>query len=165
MEKEKMKVYFSIGQHYRELSPREGDRKYRFILLEDTACPLPRPVPNASFHDASGRVWMIHEGNWRFIKKGYAWNGCSPKRWIPGLGWVGTMDTERNVWGSLNHDAGYQFSGTKHFSLTREEEDALFKLNLEIFNFRLASLYHRTVRGFGAAYWGNNPDGLFSRAL
>jgi hypothetical protein len=153
------------GVDYRELSPEEGARKWRFVLLRDVRCALPVRVPDATFHDAGGREWMRHEGGWRILRAGYASNGCSPKRWVPGLGWIGTPDTKRTVWASFHHDGGYQFSGVRGWPLRREMEDELFLRNLQWCGFRLARMYHGAVKDFGGAFWGKNADGLEMRTL
>lgn len=149
---------------YRELSPEEGNFRWRFVTLRDLECRMPwRKLPEMSFEDRTGVERMRFEsGGWRIIRSGYAWNGCSPKRYIRGIGWVGTPDTRRNRRGSLYHDAGYQASGDPIYPLTREQEDYLFLLNLREDKFRLSCAWYGAVRDFGASSWGNREDSLIA---
>lgn len=160
-----MTLPLRCGIHYRQQTPAEARGKWRFLLLRDARCPLAWRVPDTAYHDATGREWMRHEAGYRIIRAGYTWNGCSPKRRVPILGWVGTPDTPRNVWASLVHDAGYQFSGTAHWHLSREMEDLIFLANLRLCRFPLAAAYHGAVRDFGAAFWGKNPEALQSHPI
>lgn len=103
---------------YRETTPEERMGKWRFVLAEDLHVRMPwRFTGDISFRDDAGREWMRITGDIRTIRKGYAWDGCSPKRHLPGVGWIGTPDPESTRLASCVHDAGYQFSGTPDFPL------------------------------------------------
>jgi hypothetical protein len=156
---------FHDGTHYRQLSPAEGVNRWRWELTKELHIRLPYRVPDASFADAQGREWMQHDMGWRIIRKGYRWNGCSPKRHIPLLGWIGTPDTARNLLASCVHDAAYQFSGTDHWPTTREQEDHLFFDILRASGFRMARAWHGAVRDFGGPAWARNIDNLTSKLL
>ena len=151
-----------LGIDYRELSPEEGKFRWRFVTLRDVEVRMPwRKVPAMSFEDRSGVERMCFEtGGWRIMRAGYAWNGCSPKRYVRGVGWVGTPDTLRNRRGSLFHDGGYQASGDTLYPLTREQEDYLFLLNLREDRFLMSYAWYGAVRDFGASSWGNRDDSL-----
>jgi len=142
---------FRLDREYRQLSPKEGARRWRWELLRDLYTRLPFRVPDTSFRDAQGREWMQHDFGWRIVRKGYRWNGCSPKRHVPLLGWVGTPDTSRNLLASCVHDAAYQFSGTDHWPTTREQEDTLFRDILRSAGFFGTGLWFGAVRDFGGS--------------
>lgn len=153
-----------LGTDYLEMTPEEGNFRWRFVTLRDLECRMPwRKLPDMSFEDRAGVERMRFEtGGWRIIRAGYAWNGCSPKRYVRGIGWVGTPDTLRNRRGSLFHDAGYQSSGDTLYPLTREQEDFLFLSNLREDRFLLARAWYGAVRDFGASAWGNRNDSLIA---
>jgi hypothetical protein len=157
----KLPLFFS-GLHYRELSPEEGRRRWRWELLHDLKFKLPAAVRvrDVSFRDAAGHEWMCHRAGHRILRRGYRWNGCSPKRWVPVLGWIGTPDTARNLLASCVHDAGYQFSGVDGWDITREREDMIFLRILQASGFSMARAWHGAVRDFGGSRWGGNPDNL-----
>jgi hypothetical protein len=156
---------FKLGQHYRELSPKEGSFVWRWELIKELHIRLPFRVPDASFADAQGREWMQHDMGWRIVRAGYRWNGCSPKRHVPIIGWVGTPDTSRNLLASCVHDAAYQFSGTAHWPTDRKREDDLFRDILRASGFFGVGLWHGAVRDFGATSWGKNDGNLTSKPL
>lgn len=159
-------MIFVRDRDYRELSPAEGGRKYRFTLLRDLESRMPyRLTGRFSFRDSNGHEWMRFENDRRIIRANYSWNGCSPKRHVPVFGWIGTPDTADNLYGSVIHDSGYQFSGTPYFSLSREMEDDFFLMNLRKEGFKLACVYHKAVRYCGGAAFGRNPNGLVSLQL
>lgn len=158
---------FRRDEEYCELSPKEGRYRWRWKLLRDVRTRmLWFTGDRISFTDASNREWMRFErGGWRVMRRGYVWNGCSPKRHVPIFGWVGTPDTPYNLLASLNHDGGYQFSGTDNYWMTREAEDRFFYDTMRASGFRFASLYHGAVRDFGGFSFGINRDGLKSTLL
>jgi hypothetical protein len=156
---------FRLGLEYAELHPDTGHRRWRWMLKKDIHIRLPTRLPDCSFQDAQGREWLQHDIGWRILRAGYWWNGCSPKRWLPLVGWVGTPDTPRNLLASCIHDAAYQFSGTPHWPTPREFEDQLFRDILRASGFRLTGAWYGAVKDFGSSSWGKNPDNLSSRPM
>jgi hypothetical protein len=153
---------FVEGVHYRQLG-REGGR-YRFELLETVRVKLKWRVPAIKFLHR-GVEWLRFENSHAIIPAGYRWNGCSPKRWVPVFGWVGTPDPPNSRLGSLVHDALYQFSPTKHFPLRRDQADEVFFDLMESSGFRWAGLYHGAVQDCGGAFWQKRDPELESELL
>lgn len=91
------------------------------------------------------------------LKKGYAWNGCTPKFSFLDLFKIGTPDgvidgeTKLPVtaMASALHDALYQYGIL--IGITRKQADDEFKRFLG--RFKLAGLYYFTVRALGWAWW------------
>lgn len=146
--------------HFRQLSPAEGRRIYRFKTLRHIRYPISGLVDERSvitFHDAAGRQWLQIDRFGALIAEGYAWNGCSPKRWVPVLGWIGTPDFASTIAASLLHDALYQFHATAHFPLYRSECDALFRdIIHRAGDEEIARIYHTAVRRFG--HWSPTTE-------
>lgn len=92
------------------------------------------------------------------VKKGYAWDGCSPKFSILDLFWVGTPDgalkEEKPItyYASLVHDALGQFGDYIEMPFNRQQRDLIFKEMLEQNNFKLSWLYYQAVVFFGPLY-------------
>lgn len=142
------------GKHFRELHPvREGRCRYRYQTLRHIRFRIEGlPVSGTiTFHDAAGRTWFQLDRYGALVSEGYAWNGCSPKRWVPVLGWVGTVDFEATLAASLVHDCFYQFHATRHFPLHRSDCDAIFRdLIIAEGEDEIARVYHWAVRKLGA---------------
>jgi hypothetical protein len=94
------------------------------------------------------------------IKKGYAWNGCSPKFSIFDLFILGTSDgiidiqtmKPKAYYASLVHDALYQYY--EWHDIPRDKIDKQFYKMLEKSKFKLARLYYLFVRDFGGCCVG-----------
>lgn len=158
---------FSAGCEYRQLHPtREGARRWRYITLKPIRLRVDG-ITNGTicYHDAHGKEWARHDRFGLFVEPGYAWNGCSPKRWYPLIGWMGTPDFPATLLASLCHDVGYQFARTAHFPLNRQQVDNLFYHTIAAAgDEELARLYHAAVRRFGS--WAARPqNGEFSTLL
>ncbi|WP_257292734.1 DUF1353 domain-containing protein [Endozoicomonas sp. ONNA1] len=107
--------------------------------------------------------WMRLESNGLlFIKKGYAWDGCTPKLFnFFDLFYLGTpegiIDNTTNkpktYYASLVHDALYQWADDNPISKT--QADDLFLKMLSDCNFKMAKLY-RWVVGWGGDYTNLN---------
>lgn len=88
-------------------------------------------------------------------KRGYAWDGCTPKFSILGLLIIGTPDGHIDIetgkpityHASLVHDAFYQY--LRDVPVSRREIDRQFLLTLRQHHFPLAWLYYAAVRIFG----------------
>lgn len=147
---------FRLGEHYRELSPEEGKRRWRWETVKPVTLELAFPgwKEEIAFLDGRGIERAVLIGNRWTMHPGYAWNGCSPKRWVPCLGWIGTPDTPDNLLGSAFHDLGCQFVETKHFPLSRAQVDELFGLILRRSGFKWAGLYSGAVKDFGPLFKG-----------
>ncbi|MEO5712152.1 MAG: DUF1353 domain-containing protein [Luteolibacter sp.] len=159
---------FALGSSYRELSHVEGRDIYRWITLRAIRVPMRGLVTRDTsivYRDAKGREWMRMDKFGILIARDYAWNGCSPKRWLPVLGWVGTPDLKCTLLASLVHDTLYQFHPTRHFPLDRAEADAVFREIIEESgNEGIASTYYHAVREFGS--WSpGNEEGVRSEIL
>jgi len=95
-------------------------------------------------------------------KKGYAWDGCSPKIKFLDI-YLGTIDAVLNFdtgksktyYASMIHDVFYQFSKDVKFLITRKEVDREFYHILKDHKFRLARVYYYAVRMFGWWSWGS----------
>lgn len=152
---------FERGVDFRELSPKEGKNRYRFITLRHVRLRIEGLVQGdrvISFRGEDGREWLRIDRFGAVISEGYAWNGCSPKRHIILIGWVGTPDFASTIPASLFHDAFYQFCVTAHFPLNRSEVDWIFREMIEgAGDEDLAAIYHAAVRKFGS--WTGRPPG------
>lgn len=151
---------FYRDHHFRELTHTEGRNIYRFKTLRHVRFSIRGLVEDRktiTFHDATGRQWLQIDQWGALISEDYAWNGCSPKRWVPLLGWVGTPDFSSTLAASLLHDAFYQFHATAHFPLHRSDCDALFRdLIIKAGDPDIARIYHAAVRRFGK--WSPNVE-------
>ncbi len=163
---------FSENTHYRALHPvREGKKIWRFVTLRETFIPIPGIVGAREdreaiiFYSADGviRGWIENHGI--TLASGYAWNGCSPKRWIWPFGWTGTPDYPSTILASAYHDMLYQFSRTQHFPLNRSEVDAIFYHTIAMSGApKLAAIYHGAVEKFGS--WTDKPQmGEYSKIV
>lgn len=92
------------------------------------------------------------------IKKGYAWNGCTPRFSFFDLFEIGTPNGIKNFktgkpkayYASLVHDALYQYE-----LVDRKFADKIFRKILKENDFMLANLYYIAVRIFGRR-WKTN---------
>jgi hypothetical protein len=130
---------------------------YRFVTKRIIATPLQFHHADVSFRDLDGRVWASVEDGVLYIAKGYAWNGCSPKRKVLGI-WVGTPDEKRNVHASLVHDVLFQFSGTWHFKLSFDQVNCIFRSLMRKDGYPLSNLYYLAVMKFGINFWKKNEE-------
>jgi hypothetical protein len=160
-------TFFEECYEYRQLHPvKEGKRLWRFTTLKGTRISLPGITEkNIYFHDKNGKVWGRIDRFGIHVEAGYSWNGCSPKRWYPVLGWVGTPDFQCTILASLVHDLLYQFCRTEHFPLHKSDVDAIFyHIICMMGDTEIASVYHGAVCKFGK--WSDKPNnGEFSTIL
>lgn len=149
---------FLENEHYRELSPAEGEGRYRFrTLLPVTVLLQKDPGVRLSFRDPAGREWLRLDRRLVTIAEGYAWNGNSPKRWYPVIGWVGTPDPVRTRLGSAFHDALCQFSRVPEMPFSQSEIDLVFLHILLRARFTFARSWHGAVKDFGALFAHAEP--------
>ena len=93
-------------------------------------------------------------------KKGYAWDGCSPKIKIKDI-YFGTPEAVLNFetgksktyYASLIHDVFYQFSKDIKSFIKRKEVDREFYVILKKHGFRFAKTYYEIVRFLGWLFW------------
>lgn len=136
---------------------------YRFVTKRIIATPLPFSHPDTAFFDSKGRKWASIEEDILYIAKGYAWNGCSPKRKVLGI-WVGTPDEERNVHASLVHDVLFQFAATEHFKLSFGEVNSVFRYLMRKDSYPLSDIYYQAVMKFGGNFWQKDKL-VYSKSL
>tara|TARA_B100000315_G_C14577203_1_gene588507 strand:- start:1109 stop:1567 length:459 start_codon:yes stop_codon:yes gene_type:complete len=109
--------------------------------------------------------WLSLEKNGKITikgshKKGYAWDGCSPKWKIKDM-YFGTPEAVLNYtsrrsktfYASLIHDAFYQFSKELNPIVGRKEIDSEFLIILESDTFPPKKLYYWAVRLLGWWSW------------
>lgn len=111
---------------------------------------------------AYGNDWMSigPKGQVR-VKKGYAWNGCSPKINFMDM-IIGTPEGAVNpvtgkpktYYASMIHDALYQFSKDLKDRIRRKQADDLFREMLRAEGFLPADIYYAAVRMFAGRFWG-----------
>jgi len=100
--------------------------------------------------------WLTIREGFATIKKGYSWNGASPKIKVFGKIY-GTWDGAKNEakYATLWHDVFYQYSKElKKLKISRLYADVNFYLDLVCRNFKLPMLYFFAVRLFGWITWG-----------
>ena len=95
------------------------------------------------------------------VKKGYAWNGCSPKiNFLDMI--IGTPEGAINpatgkpktYYASMIHDALYQFSKDLKDKISRRQADNVFREMLRAEEFLPADIYYAAVRMFAGQFWG-----------
>lgn len=118
------------------------------------------------------------------IKRGYAWNGCSPKTAILGMVFgtpegalpnpqekdrikgnlenLGYTDLHwqkpKTYYATLIHDSLYQISDHHAEKMDRKTADLIFLAVLKACRFPAAKLYYLVVRILGKYYWGVDPE-------
>jgi hypothetical protein len=166
---------FVHGSHWRELSPEEGQRRYRFEARDmqieiARSSALPKLDKVISFRDGKGREWARLSGPIFSLSPTYQWNGNSPKAWVPFFGWIGTPDCRGDVTGlggniqaSGFHDAMRQFMHTEHFPLSLLEVDQCFYDINCLSGFCGALPFFSAVQaGYRSGIWKHKPNGEHS---
>lgn len=157
---------FTLGEHFIQLRPNSGNHDYRFLLIEDLEipflCPLLPKGQHVLFKDKGGTTWMEMTRKSIIIHKGYAWDGCTPKKWL-GI-WWGVPDFPDTIMASLVHDSLIQFSETKHFTLSRFEIDNIFKEILKLNQFTLYQIYYLGAR-FGSRFFKSKYKNIKSELI
>lgn len=153
---------FELDVDYRALHPtKEGDCRYRFVTLLTPLFivdGLDCGGRIISFRDKNHHEWLRMSDSVITISGGYAWNGCTPKRYSRVLRrWIGTPDFKATIPASLVHDALYQFSHCRDFPLHRSDCDEIFRqLIVKSGSPKIAETYHWAVRKFGK--WDGHPS-------
>lgn len=142
---------------------RVGNYPYKYVLEEDYSIRL-ESLASSKAREAVFESELQYECEWftlthgglLTIKKGYAWDGCTPKKSLWNLWIVGVPDghidyrTQKpyTYYASLVHDALYQYGDT--VPMKRKQIDGVF---LELLgDFKLAKLYYWMVRIFGGRF-------------
>ena len=105
----------------------------------------------------NGNLWMIVDPSGTVtVKKGYAWDGCSPTVNVFDLGYLGTPDgasdaesgLPKTYHASLVHDALCQFLGPD-LPFTRAKADEIFLTLMAERRFWPRAVYYWATRVFG----------------
>lgn len=149
---------FLENEHYRELSPVEGRNVWRFQTLLPVSVLLQEdPRVRLSFRDPAGKEWLRIDHRILTLAEAFSWNGNSPKRWVPVLGWIGTPDPVRTRLGSAFHDALCQFARVREMPFSQEQIDRIFLAILQRSRFTFARSWHGAVRDFGSLFADQQP--------
>ena len=130
------------------------------LEMEDFAWESGHAVPyTMEFRDQNGKLRLvIGRDGMITVKKGYSWDGCTPKICFFDI-LIGTPDgvvhrvsgKPKTYYASLVHDALYQFlpeiPGIAH--LTRRDADDFFFRIMEEYEFAPRWIYWLAVRMFG----------------
>lgn len=150
---------FVLGTHCVEL--RGGE--FRFESSDDVRLVIPAltdagHAARISFRDYRNREWVRIEGDVMIIRKGYRWNGASPKRWVL-FRWVGTPDFPGTLLATLVHDVCFQFFRTYYWpeALGFVASNTLFQQIMKAAGFRWFNTYHGAVRDFGKLFTDEYP--------
>ena len=156
---------FSPGIEYRFMDPSESGGVYRFVLLRKVTHVLHFEHPDMRFVDVDGREWARIEDGVLSIRTGYAWNGCSPKRWW-GVCWWGTPDFVFTRRGSLVHDVLFQVSGTKDFRATMGQCNELFRriMLADGGPAWMVGIYFAAVQKLGRKFFGKKDANIHSES-
>ncbi|MBU8922604.1 MAG: DUF1353 domain-containing protein [Bacteroidales bacterium] len=137
------------------------DVKWVFCLEEDFSYDSGILIPQKSiFRDIDGEIRLIIDKDGTLtVKKGYAWNGCSPKLCLFDIV-IGTPDgvvhrdtgKPKTYYATCIHDALYQFM-QEIAPLTRTDTDRIFLELMVESKFRFAYIYWFFVRIFGRIFW------------
>jgi hypothetical protein len=156
---------------YRELHPtKEGKRLWRYITTKRGVLPLYGLDRNHAPCELliDGHVIAEIRNGWLAYRAGYAWNGCSPKRYIgwPPFGfWAGTPDFESTHLASLGHDILFQFSAYLNFRF--EDVNDLFFTWIDDAGASdlVRDIYHGAVDMMGSKFWRKKCETLSVRWL
>lgn len=126
--------------------------EWRFRLDQDMSLKFEgRDFGYHSFKDPKNKEWLVLNNNVSTVRKGYAWDGCSPKFRLFGK-WQGTPDYIGTRLGSLFHDATCQFIHCQCHPLTKHQCDELFGEIMKSEGFPLWQTYMGAVMTFGGCY-------------
>jgi hypothetical protein len=123
---------------------------YKFVLSENLNIHIPHEINIDT-------EWLHLENGFGYIKKGYAWDGCTPKFKLFGKVF-GTPDGKidektgkpQTYFASATHDVLYQYK--KEIDISRHDADWIFLCDLSIADFKYSLLYFCVVRLFGGFF-------------
>lgn len=157
---------FTENLDYKELSPKDGKYKYKFVTLKDINIEFSDSLglrnSKLIFKDSKDRIWLTIIENKIVISKNYAWDGCTPKKWW-GI-WWGSPDFEKTILASLIHDVLLQFHQTDHFPISRYDIDLIFKEIMNHYNFIGKSIYYLGAR-FGSVFLSSKHKNVYSQNI
>lgn len=129
----------------------EEGESYRFRLLEDVTIDIgPRLSGKHAWCDGS-KEWAVVSKGAITIRKGYSWDGASPKFRLLGR-WVGTPDFEGTRLAALVHDCLYQFMDLECMPIDRRDADWIFGSLMKEAGFPVAGIYFGAVAVFGGLW-------------
>ncbi len=144
------------------MSSRLNFNPYKWTLPDDVHLSYPSVTKGLPVLLQKGKGTLANLNNWGSInakgiriKKGYSWDGCSPKVRIFGKlfgTWDGPramVDLQKAYYPSLVHDILCQFEGKVPF--TRKEIDEIFYVLLCKADFPFPRTYHFFVSTFRVA--------------
>lgn len=154
---------FELDFEYQELrgSSKESGGVWRYKLFEDISIIIPHLAGHTrsiSFRDAKRREWARIDGQVLTIREGYVWNGCSPTRYFPIIGWIGTPTPPSVRLASLVHDAMFQFVNVADWPIPYKTCNDLFFDIMRASGFRWTCIYHGAVHRFGKRFAGEFPS-------
>lgn len=130
------------------------ESRIRFLLVRDFSIRLVgAELGNHSFCDEWDREFVSIDGDTFTVRKGYSWDGCSPKV-VVNHARYGTPDFEYTRAASLIHDACWQFMSAKCFPISRNQSNRIFRklILLNGGSLFMANLYFFAVSTFGWPY-------------
>lgn len=129
----------------------EGGR-YRFVLTANLRVNLKLGLRGFHVLQDRGTTRATLDDDTLEIRKGYAFDGCSPAYRVFGK-WVGVPTPDSAVAASAVHDCLRGFLHLPCLRYSLEDTDAVFKAVLEEEGFDHSELYHAAVAGpLGRAY-------------
>lgn len=162
---------FVENVNWRQMRVSETGGRYRFVTLTDTAYEYSKEITDGriiSFRDRHDHEWMQMTRHTQIIRKGYAWNGNTPKTGVNLCGrdlWYGTPDFLPGHWvgtslpSSLKHDIDFQCHLTEHFPFSLVDVNRHYRVIAEQHGFRLRQVYGAALGAFSAGIWDRpNPD-------
>ena len=149
---------------YRELHPiKEGHRKWRYVTIKTVKLRLIGAIHRDCQLHVKGKLIAEIKDGWLHVYAGYAWNGCSPKRYVgwPPIGaWVGTPDFKETILASLGHDVLFQFSALLEYRFSEVNAFFFNWMEIEGLDESLVDIYHGAVQKFGKSFWGKKDETL-----
>lgn len=155
---------FELGVDYRELSPKEGSSRFRWVTLKDIELEFTFALTHYNeaikFKDNIGKTWLTLRGYKAILSKDYAWNGNTPKLHVPIFGWIGTPDYKKTRRASAWHDVFTQMIYTQHMPLSMDEVNDVFYDILSLDKFCLRGVFNGAVRRLGPLF--GKPQDVYS---
>ena len=116
----------------------------KFYLQKDLFLSINVPVKS----DIHGWNFVIFKDRGIYVKKGFSWDGASPKTRVFGE-IIGTPDFPETYHATLVHDILYRAYGNPNLQMSRIGIDRLFLKIMRQKRFKYALLWYWIVRLFG----------------